>query len=101
IYRDLHDTANRTFRRVATLTQPVGAPPRFIYSMRPLHGLRGFNGVIYFTGMACANNDPVNPGVSEIWLVGIGPDANRRSARRLDARPGGECLSHIGREHDR
>jgi arylsulfatase A-like enzyme len=84
IYRDLHDSPSGYFTRIATLTLPATSPPRFLYSLRPIDGLRGFNGVSWFTCSANANYDPLNPGTSEIWLLGAGPDASNRVARRLD-----------------
>ncbi len=84
VYRDLQDNANGLYTRIATLTFPPTAPPRYIYSLEPLQGLRGFNGVSYFTFAAYQNNDPVNPGDSAIWLVGLGPDDDHHVARRVD-----------------
>ncbi len=90
IYRDLHDSPNGFFTRVATLTLPASSPPRFLYNLRPVAGLRGFNGVSHFTCSAFANNDPQNPGTTEIWLLGAGPDPAHRVTRRLDAGSGAD-----------
>lgn len=84
IYRDLHDNPNGWFRRVATLTLPQDTNQRFLYSMRPLAGQRGFNGVSYFTCAGFENDDPLNPGDSGIWLLGLGPSTNNALVRRLD-----------------
>lgn len=84
IYRDLHDNPDGWFRRIATFTLPVGTSQRFLYSMRPLAGQRGFNGVSYFTCAAFENDDPSNPGDSGIWLFGLGPSTNHALVRRLD-----------------
>lgn len=84
IYRDLHDNTNGLFTRFATFQAPTNAPHQFLYSLEPVQGLRGFNGVSYFTCAAYANNDPLNPGDSSIWLFGLGPDANGPVVRRLD-----------------
>lgn len=84
IYRDLHDNTNGWFRRVATLTLPTNTTQHFLYSMRPLAGQRGFNGVSYFTAAAFENDDPLNPGDSGIWLFGLGPATNSALVRRID-----------------
>lgn len=87
IYADVPGTPGTTFQRVATLTLPAGALPN-LHSMRPIDGLRGFNGVSYFTCIASANPDPKVPGSSQVWLLGLGPDASHRVARRIDAGTG-------------
>ncbi len=84
IYRDLQDNTNGFLRRVATLTLPTNTTQRFIYSMEPLHGLRGFNGISYFSCVAYQNDDPQNPGDAAMWLFGLGPDTNNIIARRVD-----------------
>lgn len=76
------------YSRIATLSLPAGTPPRYLYAMRPVAGLRGFNGVSWFTCSAFSNDDPLNPGTTEVWLLGLGPDMNHRTARRIDE-PGG------------
>lgn len=84
IYRDLHDNTNGFFTRVATLTLPTNTPLRYLYSMQPLAGQRGFNGTSWFTAAAYEDNDPENPGDSGIWLFGLGPSTNNLIVRRLD-----------------
>lgn len=87
IYAEVPGSPAGSFQRVATLTlppRPAAAPPVYLHSMRPLDGLRGFNGVSYFTCVASANADPTIPGESQVWLLGLGPDATNRVARRLD-----------------
>ena len=84
VYRDLRNNTNGYFTRVATLTLPTNATQRFIYSMEPLQGLRGFNGMSYFSCVAYQNNDPQNPGDAAMWLLGLGPDTNNIIARRVD-----------------
>ncbi|MSU59485.1 MAG: hypothetical protein EXS35_15160 [Pedosphaera sp.] len=87
LYRDLHDNTNGFYTALPPFAFPANAPQRFIYSFEPLPGLRGFNGVSYFSFAAFANNDPDNPGDSAMWLLGLGPDANHPIIRRLDADP--------------
>ncbi len=84
IYRDLHDRPNGLHTRVATITQPSAHPLRFIYSLEPLPGGRGFNGTSYFSCAAYERNDPQNPGDSEMWIIGVGPDENSFFVRRVD-----------------
>ncbi len=84
IYRDLRNNTNGLYTRVATLTLPTRTTQRFLHSMQPLAGLRGFNGVSYFTCAAFENDNPQNPGDSGIWLFGVGPDTNAVIVRRLD-----------------
>lgn len=84
IYRDLQDNTNGLFSRVATLTFPSNAPPRYIYSMEPIQGLRGFNGVSYFSFTASQNINPQNPGDTGVWIAGLGADTNHPIARRID-----------------
>ncbi len=84
IYRDPHTTPDNTFVRVAALALPATSPARFLYSMKPLHGAGGFNGVSWFSCAAYANDDPLSPGTTEMWLLGLGPDANHRITRRVD-----------------
>ena len=93
IYCDLQNPANSHFSRVATLTLPAGWPLRFLYGMRPVAGLRGFNGMSWFTCAAYKNDDPLNPGTTEIWLLGAGPDPAHRVARRLDTGAGADRFS--------
>lgn len=90
IYRDPHTAPNNIYDREATLTLPATSPPRFLYSMKPLQGLRGFNGTSYFSCVAYANNDPLNPGTAEMWLLGLGPDPSHRFARRVDEGTGAD-----------
>ncbi len=84
IYRDLHDNTNGWFRRVATLTPPTNTTQPYLYSMRPVSGQRGFNGVSYFTAAAFENDNPSDPGDSGVWLFGFGPSTNNLVTRRLD-----------------
>ncbi|MBL9201493.1 MAG: sulfatase-like hydrolase/transferase [Opitutaceae bacterium] len=91
IYLDVLGTPGSTFQRVASLRIPppdplpaVPPPTVYFHSMRPLDGLRGFNGVSYFTCVVSANPNPAVPGESQVWLFGLGPDANNRVARRID-----------------
>ncbi len=84
IYRDLRDRPLGLHTRVATLVQPSDVPPRYIYSLEPLQGARGFNGTSYFSCAAYERNDPLNPGDSQIWIVGLGPDDNGYFFRRVD-----------------
>lgn len=84
IYAEVPGVPGSAFQRIATLSLPAGSPAHFLHSMRPLDGLRGFNGVSYFTCIASVNADPKNPGASQVWLLGLGPDATNRVARRLD-----------------
>ncbi|MBL9129771.1 MAG: sulfatase-like hydrolase/transferase [Verrucomicrobiaceae bacterium] len=69
----------------ATLTVPA----RHLYSVKA----RTFNGVTYFSCVALENNDPMNPGATEMYLLGLGPDANHRLVRRVDE-PGGATHHH-------
>lgn len=84
IYRDADGIPGGAVALFTTLTLPVGSPTRYLYSMKPVSGGRGFNGVSYFSCAAYANDDPLNPGTTEMWLLGWGPDANHRFARRVD-----------------
>ncbi len=84
IYRDADGVPGGALALFTTLTQPAGSPPRYLYSMKPVQGGRGFNGVSYFSCVALANDDPLNPGTTEMWLLGLGPDANHRFKRRVD-----------------
>ncbi len=84
IYRDLRDNTNGYFTQVAALTLPTNATQRFIYSMEPVQGLRGFDGTSYFTCAAYQNDNPVTPGDGAIWLLALGPDTNHFLARRVD-----------------
>lgn len=93
VYRDADPAASGTWPRIATLTLPANSPPRYLYSLRPLQGARGFNGMSWFTCSAFENDDPLNPGASEVWLLGLGPDANHRAAFRLDVSGGGSHLN--------
>ncbi len=77
IYRDLH-RGGGLFDRVATLALPAGAQARYLFQMKPLAGLRGFNGVSWFTCAAYQNNDAASPGASGIVMLGLGPDAAHR-----------------------
>ncbi len=88
IYVDPHTVPGAPLIRAATLSLPAGSPPRFLRSMRPLDGLRGFNGTSYFSCAAHENADPQNPGESEMWLLGLGPSPNLRIARRVDTATG-------------
>lgn len=85
IYRDPHDQPDGRYDRIATLALPAGSPPRFLYSLKPVSGLRGFNGVSVFSCLACENDDPVNPGATELWMFALGPDADHRAVWRVDA----------------
>lgn len=67
-------------RNSGTPFATLSVPSRFLYSMKP----RAFNGVTYFSCAACQNSDPFNPGTTEMWLLGLGPDSNHRLARRVD-----------------
>ncbi len=84
IYRDADGVPGGPLVLFTTLTLPVGSPPRFLYSMKPVQGGRGFNGVSYFSCAAYKFDDPMNPGATEMWLLGLGPDANHRFARQVD-----------------
>ncbi len=84
IYRDLHDKLNGLHTRIASFTQPAGRPPRYIYSLEPLSGSRGYNGTSYFSCAAYQNNDPTHPGDSEIWILGLGPGNPTPFLRRVD-----------------
>ena len=84
IYRDLQDRPNGLHTRIATFTQPSARPARYIYDLEPLQGARGFNGTSYFSCAAYQNNDPQNPGDSEMWIVGLGPGSSGRFLRRVD-----------------
>lgn len=84
IYRDLRNNTNGHFTRIRTLTLPTNTTQRFLYSMQPVAGLHGFNGMSYFTCAAFENDDPQNPGDSGIWLLGLGPDPDAALVRRLD-----------------
>ena len=59
--------------------------------MRPVEGLRGFNGTSWFT--CVANDDLQNPTASEILLLGAGPDSAHRIVRRLDGGVGPDRTS--------
>lgn len=90
IYADVPGAPGSFFQRVASLRIPPpepGSPPLptfYFHSMRPLDGLRGFNGVSYFTCVVSESPDPAVPGKSQVWLFGLGPDATNRVARRID-----------------
>ncbi len=84
IYRDADGVPGGPVALFTTLTLPAGYPTRFLYSMKPVQGGRGFNGVSYFSCAAYQNDDPLSPGATEMWLLGLGPDANHRLARRVD-----------------
>ncbi len=71
IYRDLHRDGG-LFDRVATLTIPASESARFIFDMKPVAGLRGFNGVSWFSCVACQNSDTAGPGTCHVWLLGLG-----------------------------
>lgn len=87
IYRNLQSNTNGIHQRVATLSLPADAPHRYLRSLRPVEGQRGFNGVSYFVCTAHANSNPASPGDSGIWLFGLGPDTNNSVVRRLDQSP--------------
>jgi|JI6StandDraft_1071083.scaffolds.fasta_scaffold00592_6 arylsulfatase A-like enzyme len=84
IYRDADGVPGGPLVLFTTLTLPASSPTRFLYSMKPVQGGSGFNGVSYFSCVAYENNDPLNPGATEMWLLGLGPDANHRFARQVD-----------------
>ncbi len=96
IYADVPGVPGSAFQRVAALRIPPpplpgpGEPPLpprptvYFHSMRPLDGLRGFNGVSYFTCVVSENPNPAVPGESQVWLFGLGPDPANRVARRID-----------------
>lgn len=92
VYRDLRDNTNGHFRRVATLTLPASTPPALLHSMRPIEGLRGFNGVTYFA--ACASQSLGTPGDSGVWVFGLGPATNGILTRRVDQTPSGLANSN-------
>lgn len=85
IYRGTATNPGQPSPRIATLSLPTNSPHRFIYSLAPLAGLRGFNGVSYFTCVAHQNDSEDEPGDSSIWILSLGPDPENRLARRVDA----------------
>jgi arylsulfatase A-like enzyme len=97
IYRDLGTNAAGLFTRVATLTVPITNTQRFVYSMEPIQGLRGFNGISYFSCASYTSNDPNNPGDSAIWVFGLGPDPAHPIIRRVDE---GSLNGEVALRHD-
>ena len=67
-------------RSSGTTFATLSVPSRYLFSVKA----RAFNGTTWFTCVATQNNDALNPGATEIWLLGLGPDSAHRVSRRVD-----------------
>jgi hypothetical protein len=84
IYRDLDDGSGY-WTRIEELTLPEGQSQRFLYSIKPLGGPTGddgIDGVSYFSLVANADNDKVTDD-SAMWILGLGNEGERL-CRRVD-----------------
>jgi hypothetical protein len=81
IYRDT-GAPDGFWTRVATLELPADAPHRFLSSPEPIAPATGIGGVSYVALLAREGKDRNTPG--SIWVLGLGADAARRFARRVD-----------------
>jgi hypothetical protein len=82
IYRDL---GGPFLTGIATLTLPTNSPHQYVFSPEPVAGLRGFEGVSYFSLIATPNSrPPLESSDSSIWILGLGTNAAQHIARRVD-----------------
>jgi hypothetical protein len=86
IYRDLGDP-DGFWTRIEELRLPDGEVNNVLYSVKPVDGppgQDGINGITYFSLVANQYDSASDPGDTSMWLLGLGTDPNGRICRRVD-----------------